>query len=255
MKEHMYRPCEDCGAENQLFCPVKDLCVDHRRTYGNPLGHKQIVTNKGDVFRASSSHGNRVFVVLDGIYASVIENEQGREIFYALYGNKSMLGLAELYFTEQMRETYHIKTFIPGQLCSIPSKDLERYRTNDTQDSLTKLVLTNFVEQVSASVVFSRISTQNKLRERIVLLLLLLRDATGNKNVSTLELEITHEELAKLAYSDRASTTKVLQQIQKDKLVELGFGKIIPFYNKFPKKYKEKYTEVIEYSSFSLKPL
>lgn len=215
---------EHCSTRE--LCPIGALCGLARGGDGSTLFPAIVEVGRGEMLWTDLRFEHRVFVVRSGIFVCMVHGEQGEEIPFSLFGSGIGIGLAELYIPREASNMYYLKAIIPGRVCSLPAKTL-RHRLEAMPYPYPQRVLgRSLANQSAASLTQSKIVARQPLYDRIVMLLLCIRElaARGGQNLTTVNL--THSDIATLVVSDRVSTTRVLHKIQEDGLIDLGYKSV-----------------------------
>lgn len=207
-------------------CPMGSLCGRRRAEGSAPLYPTVERFAKGELVWADLRYEQRVHFVKAGILAFTPNFDLEDGVTVSLFGAGYSIGLAELYIPRSVAGHYHLGAVTDGALCSFPARALKRHlEALPPAESLSIVTcaLTNLVE---ASCTQVRTVAKTSLRERIVLLFARLRELASQQGVDLREVRLTHEDVAALATSDRASVTRALHVLKQDGLIELGYKTI-----------------------------
>lgn len=208
------------------ICPLGSLCGVSRKGYGKPLFPLVRSVDKGELVWTTLRFENQVIIVRKGVFVSVGTGEQEEAVPFALLGKGNAVGLAEAYTPSEVSDYYHIRNLIKGEICILPAKVVRRKLEEVPQAASHQLLCCSFISQSISSFTQTKIVSKKTLYEKILALLLYLQDMTSRQDIEHTTLEITHEEIAMLVVSDRASVTRVLHIMSDDGLLSIGYKSI-----------------------------
>lgn len=222
---HMEMGSEDqCPARKG--CPLGAVCGTAGEPHGRPLYPVASQVEKGELLWTNLRFENHIHVIQSGAFVSIGHTEQGREIPFALLGRGIAIGVAELYLTGELSDTYHIRNLLPGKVCSFSTNAVRQKLEATPEACMQELISSTLTNQCTSAFTQTRILSQPSLYHRILTLLLYLRDITGRTGQEDSEFNLTHEEIGTLVSSDRVSTTRVLHKMRDDEIIELGYRSI-----------------------------
>lgn len=227
MKE--YLKGETVAAENcsmRGLCPVGTLCMAEDEMSGPPLFPTAIDINQGDMLWTDLRTEQRVFIVKTGVLSLVAHVSKDWETPFALYGSGAAIGLAELYVPRTTADTYHLKALVPGKVCSFLAKPLRRHLEDLPKPAPEKILSKAFVNMSAAALNQCAIMSKPSLRDRVALLLAILQNLAALSGAHIDVLHITHGEIAQHVMSDRGSVTRLLNKMEQEGDVELGYRSI-----------------------------
>lgn len=207
-------------------CPLGSLCGRSRVEGTAPLYPTFEEVARGETVWTDLRYEQRVRIVRQGIFALVPNFDYEGSVVTSLFGSGYSIGLAELYIPRTVAGTYHLIALAEGRLCSFPAKALKRHLEGLPSTESNAIISCAFTNLVEASCTQARTVSKTSLYERIVLLLARLRELRAQQGVEMTEVKLTHEEIAVLAASDRASVTRALHKLKQDGLIELGYKTI-----------------------------
>lgn len=215
---------QSCTMRNT--CPVGALCMAESEEGCVPLFPTVIDINQGDMLWTDLRSEQRVFIVRTGVLSLVAHVCEDWETPFALYGCGAAIGLAELYVPRTTADTYHLKTLVPGKVCSFLAKPLRRHMESLPKALPYEILSRSFVSMSAAALNQSAIVSKPLLRDRIALLLAVVQNLATHGGLHTDVLHITHDEIAQLVMSDRGSVTRLLKRMEQEGAVELGYRSI-----------------------------
>lgn len=215
---------EYCTARHR--CPIGKICGVTSHDGRTPLFPTIIEVEKGDMLWTDLRFEPRVFVVRKGIFTCIAHGDCEIELPFSLLGKGIAIGMAELYIPREASSTYYLKALLPGEVCSLPAKPLQRAVEAQPYPYSQVVLSATLTNQVSCSLTQAKIVSRPALRDRIILLLLCLKRLAAQSGGEGDSFAITHEDVASLVASDRVSTTRVLHKIRDEGLIELGYKSI-----------------------------
>ena len=207
-------------------CPAGKLCGIERSEGLAPLYPTIEEVEHGELVWTDLRYEQRVRLVRRGVFAFTPNFAHDESIVTSIYGVGLSLGLAELYIPRDVAGTYHLRAITEGALCSFPAKAFKRHIESLPTAESNELLACAFTNIVESDCVQMRTVSKTSLYERIVLLLARLRNLSARQGIDLDEVKLTHEELAELAASDRASVTRTLHKLKQDGMIELGYKTI-----------------------------
>lgn len=238
LKERRLPHAGGCPAEK--LCPFRTFCELYSSEESNPLHPSTYEVEKSEVFITNPSLKNRVYVFQTGAYMSMGELNSGEEVPFAVYGQGIAVGLTELYTPKTLSDTYHMRSLLPGTICSVPTSTLKEKLEALPQAFSHKILSAAFTNQSTAAFTLSAIRAQSFIYDRVRGVLLYLRDLSHSKGVEVTSFGITHEEIALLVSANRMAVTRVLKRMQEDGLIEYSY-KSVALTEKMIKEYPEVY--------------
>lgn len=229
---------EQCSTRD--ICPLGSLCGVSRNGLGKPLLPRVSKVKKGELVWTTQRFERQVILIRKGVFVSVGTGEQEDAVPFAMLGKGNALGLAEAYAPSEVSEYYHIRNLIEGEICALPAKIVRRKLEELPSATSHKVICCSFVSQTIASFTQTKIFSKKSLYDRILALLLYLQDMTGRQEIEHTTLQITHEEIAMLVASDRASVTRVLHKMSSDGVLSISY-KSITLHNDELEAYRQKH--------------
>lgn len=207
-------------------CPIGDLCrAASDDDEGESLLPAVVEVGKDEYIWTNMKYDDRVLVVRNGVFAYLAHAESG-EPPLALFGRGVAVGLAELYAPIAERNEYYLRSIIPGTVCSVPMEALRKKIEAIPLDCAQRMVCRALLGQSAAAFMQTRVVSQRTTRDRILALFLYLRYLTGKSDSDAASFELTHDEIAILISSDRASVTRALHKMKIDGVLSLGYGTV-----------------------------
>lgn len=215
---------ENCAMRD--FCPIGSLCMVEHEKESAPLFPTTIDVDQDDMLWTDLRSEQRVFIVRSGVLSLMAHVCEDWETPFALYGSGAAIGLAELYVPRTTSDTYHLKALVPGKVCSFLAKPLRRHIEALPTPLPYEILSKAFVNMSAAALNQSAIISKPLLHDRIALLLAVLRYLAELDGTHVEVLHITHDEIARHVMSDRGSVTRLLNKMEQDGIVELGYRSV-----------------------------
>lgn len=218
-------------ATDILYCPSRGICpvgmvCGREAQPGKVLFPAVVPFEAKNLLWTDHRYEQHVFVVRDGVLASMAHLHNEGEVPFALFGAGIGIGMADLYIPSGASNTYHMRGVVPGHICSLPSKALRRNLEELSAEIPPKVMAAELYNQAGASLVQSILSSRPLLVDRVSMLLIALVILAQRGKRPGSEVNLTHGEIAELVHADRAAVTRVLHQLEEDNLVERGYKAI-----------------------------
>ena len=162
-----------------------------------------------------------VYVVLSGIASEIYYMASGEVIVFFLLGKGYTIGDIDAFF--QQKYYCSIEALTPMTACQLNTRDLVQLVDEDT--SLLKNVFGAFENNAQAMGLQMWMRNAQRIHERVKRLLSIFVKLSGSEWEET-RVDVTHEELATLINTDRASVTRALHRLQKEGFVKLGYDRL-----------------------------
>lgn len=234
--------------QRECTCPVRDTCplcviCGSREGSGSEGGGRGVSgpseefrknmlprtvskVEKGKLLWTNLHFEQCVHVIQGGLFTSFGYNEQGQEIPFALFGAGIVVGIAELYLPSEISDTYHVRSLLPGTVCTVPLRSIRQRLRSVSRAYEQRLLISALTNQASSAFTQAKVVSRNTIYERVLALLLYIHDLTARGDTRRSSLSLTHEEVATLVLSDRVSVTRALHKMRNDGLIELGYKSI-----------------------------
>ena len=167
-----------------------------------------------------------VHIIQSGVFVSFGTNEQGREVPFALFGAGIVVGIAELYLPTEISDTYHVRSLLPGTVCTVSLEAIRQRLRYVSRSREQKLMVSALANQVASAFTQAKVVSRNSVYERILAVLLYLQDLVARGKSGRTILHLTHEEISSLVQSDRVSVTRALHKLKEDGYIELNYKSI-----------------------------
>lgn len=229
MRLRDFQKAEEFGV---IHCPVRHLCPvgcvcglgdTERFEGGDKIMPAVVEYGKGDLLWTDHRYEHHVFAIREGVVSCMAHIDPDGEAPFTLYGAGIAVGVADLYVPRVSTNTYHLHALVPGRICSLPSKALKRCLETLPGDRQQQILAASAYNQATGALIQSMISSRPLVGQRLALLLCALHSLVRRSGQEPGALRVTHDELAALTLSDRASVTRALHQLQNDGLVTLGY--------------------------------
>ena len=208
------------------LCPLKDICAVSDEKSRRLVYPKMLQAKRGDLLWTTHYAEDRVLVFKSGVFLSVGHSSQGREVPFCLYGTGNSVGLSDMFSSEENRSSYHLRTFISGEVCSFSADVIKRELGSFPKNYTQALAVSALMNQCAGAFSLSMIKHQKSMADRVVALLYCLSDFTGRAGAAHEEFRITHEDIAMAVGSDRTTTTRALNKIVANNVIEMRYGNV-----------------------------
>ena len=229
------------------MCPFRDICAASSESSGRLIYPMVVNAQRGDLFWGTRFSESRALVFKSGVFLSAGYSNQGGEVPFCLYGPGNSVGFTDMFTAEAIRSSYYVRTLLNGEVCSfsadVVAKELERFSHDYVQD----LAISTLMSQCAGAFSISMIRHQKSVSDKVVAFLYCLNDLTSRIGTSQTEFKITHEDIAAIVGANRATTTRVLNNLVTSNLVEMEYGivKLLPEGLNNPSKKEEYHTNLI----------
>ena len=181
------------------------------KTHGFHLPRRWL--DAGEVLYKQHEASDTLYFIREGILKTEIETVLGNRRVHELYGEGEFLGLAAL---ERVPDVHHESAVALG-VCV-----LEPFDPNWAFDH--KVFKAGFASALGAQLRrererYARLELPVKARVAAVMIELTERFGRASKGQSLLTLALTHDDLAGLAHTARATVTATLQELRKQNAV------------------------------------
>lgn len=210
------------------MCPLGGVCAEAEAHGCAPVYPTVITVDQGEMIWADQRFEQRVFIIQEGVFASIDNPERGDGTVFAIFGCGDSAGLAELYVDRAIASTYYLWALMPGRICSLPAKALRRRLEALPTPQAERILSCSFMNIANALYLQERMVAKVKTGERIGLLVERIGMLLQREGRTLDELALSHGDLAVLTGSDRVSATRALHRLEQDGLVELGYRSIRP---------------------------
>lgn len=226
---------EHCSARE--LCPFGSICGTWADNSSHVVVPALAEVQKGDLIWVDLRNEHRVVTIKSGLFVTVAVDGDDEEVF-SVYGPGYCCGLAELYIDSKVCSTYYLKALTDCTVCSFPASVLRhRLESLPTVES-HRIISYSLTNWTAASFELLKLYSHAQKSERVALLLRYLREQSGRAGEPLSVVKLSHDEIAFLLRSDRASVTRALHCLEDDGLVRLGY-KSIAFSDDFDLRVKQ----------------
>lgn len=212
-------PCSLCPS--RFYSVFSDLGKDELKTIDeNKISLK---IKKGETLFEQGSQPRGLYCVKSGKLKVTRVGSEGKEQIVHLAKNGDIMG----YRAILGNDVYSCSGIAieDSQLCFIPKKTFVALVENNAKLAFKMLRL--FSEELREAEKDIADISQKSVRERLAQTLILLKGTYGfEKDNSTLNVKITREDIAGIAGTTRETTTRLLQNFKKEKIIDLKGKKI-----------------------------
>ena len=199
-----------------------------------PLVPTFLQVDRGEMLWTDLHFNPRVIVIRKGVFSCLVHVDRGRdEVPLALYGAGIAIGMAELFVPDApqkrdvaMSSMYYLRSVFAGEICVFPAGIIRKALEIELPERARAIISCALTNQFAAACTLAKIVSYPSPRDRIISLLMLLKDMSGRGEKSDDTLRITHEEIARLVAFDRVSTTRALHKLRDEGAIELGYKSI-----------------------------
>lgn len=214
-----YISCERCKSKDKsVFCT---MCSESLKDINE--AKSCTIYKKGETLFRDGGHPLGIFCINTGKVKLTMSGEEGKEQILRLAREGDILGCRSLLVSERYNAT--AVALEDSRVCFIPKdnfiKNLKTYPT------LSIEVLKALSRQLDEADVKITHLAQKSVRERIAETLLSLRATYGMElGTSIINVQLTREEIASLTGTVTETAIRLLQQFNKEKIIELIGKKI-----------------------------
>ena len=213
------------GCPVRSLCPAGQLCATHNDSGESALYPVVVEVRTGELIWIDLHFEQRCMFIRSGVFAS-ISNLGGAEMPSALFGAGQALGLSELYVSRDVASSYYLRALTDATICSTPAKAM-RKRLESLPDPQALSIVSCALTNISAAT-YTRVRTlaQPLIHERLLFLFLTMDELLARERRPFDCIGLTHDELAPLVGSDRASVTRSLHRLEDEGIIKLGYRRI-----------------------------
>jgi len=175
--------------------------------------------HKGETIFLESEPGNRMYLIISGLFKVFKSGINGRDKTLNLLGKGEFFGMTAL-FSDGVR-TNSVQALTEGILMSI-ERDRYKELISDFPDVALKTIgiLSSQLQHANQEI---KDLTFKTIEDRLKNTLLELGDKFGTKeeNYIRIEQKFTHKELADIVGTTRETVTKLLSSLQDEDLIEI----------------------------------
>lgn len=256
MKREEYLRSETVAIQHcatRAVCPLASICSADPERESSTITPALTEVPKDGLVWVDLRHEHRVVAIKSGLFAVITVDGEEEELF-SVYGPGYCCGLSELYLGSSVCSTYYMKALTDCTVCLFPANAFRHRLESLPASESNRLVSCALTNWTTASFELLKLFSKTKNTERLALLLRHLREQSGRSGDPFASLRLSHDELAFLLRSNRASVTRALHQLEKDGLVSLGH-KTITFCPHFNERAASYGDSNLRYHKFEPSPL
>ena len=182
------------------------------------LGMNLVRFSIGDLMTKQGGQDSQVYFVAQGLVRIYLVTEAGKEKTLALVGPESILG--EVAAVTGQERTAYAEALTEVTALKVGRADFVGLVRNDSDLALN--VIRGLSERLRRSTGTIEESMSFKLQDRLMLVLKKIAEQLGS-----IEIDISHEELARITGAGRARVTETLNEMQQEGKVSIGRRSII----------------------------
>lgn len=239
--EYASRLCKEV-----TFCPVRSICplafmcgiqVNENR-YVLPTTEK---VGYGEMLWTDLNNRPRVYAIQSGLLVNKSFANNSTEIPMGLFPPGTIGGIPDIYVPYAASTFYFFTALIPARVCrfdgEIVKEQINALGAPAAQEKLSVLSLNQTTAIYSQTLTLQH----QRARERVASVLLRLENALMRHNDFDGSLPLSHSDIAFLAGTERATTSKELKDLAKQQLIDLSYRRI-----QLLPKLRETYGSMIE---------
>jgi CRP-like cAMP-binding protein len=209
------------------LCPMGQVCAKCCGEGAIPLYPSVTEVSHGDVIWSDIKFEQRAGFIRSGAFSCFSNTESaGDKSPISILGAGDSAGFAELFTQRELSSSYLVQALSPGMVCFFPAKPLRRLLSLLPQDEHDNVLTSALVNTSAAIYAQVKMLTHARTSDRIAMLLGRVFQLARRQGVDLKSVELTHREVAFLVCADRATTTRALHEMQREGLVDLGYGSI-----------------------------
>lgn len=168
----------------------------------------------------------RVYFLLKGAVKLSRVYEAGEEITVALLRENSVFGVLSLITGHRSDRFYHAVAFTPVELLSVPIEQVEKALKDDPD--LSMVMLRGLSSRILQTEMMIETLAHRDMGSRLVsFLLILCRDfGIPSTNGITIDLKLSHQEIAEAIGSTRVTVTRLLGELRQKKMISIYKKKV-----------------------------
>ncbi|MEE8716490.1 MAG: Crp/Fnr family transcriptional regulator [Coriobacteriales bacterium] len=178
---------------------------------------------RGELLWNDLRYEQRVFVIRSGIFACIANLEHEIEVPFALMGPATTFGMAELFISRATLDTYYSRALTQSMVCSFPAKPVRKHLEALPNEQALSIVASACTNSSVASYAQTKLLAKPLVSDRLMNLLATICQLSERGGQQRDVVHLTHDELASLVSSDRASVTRSLHRLADAGLVTLGY--------------------------------
>jgi global nitrogen regulator NtcA len=168
----------------------------------------------------------RVYFLLKGAVKLSRVYQGGEEITVALLRENSVFGVLSLITGQRSDRFYHAVAFTSVELLSVPIDQVEKALKDDSE--LSVFMLQGLSSRILQTEMMIETLAHRDMGSRLVsFLLILCRDfGIPSTNGITIDLKLSHQEIAEAIGSTRVTVTRLLGELRQKKMISIYKKKV-----------------------------
>jgi global nitrogen regulator NtcA len=204
----------------------KSIVTVFKQLAGNQFPPLVETYDRGKTIFFPGDPAERVYFLQRGAVKLSRVYETGEEITVALLRENSIFGVLSLITGQSSDRFYHSVAFTPVELLSIPIEQVEKTLTGNAE--LAMLLLRGLSSRILETEMMIETLAHRDMGSRLVsFLLILCRDfGLPSSEGVTIDLRLSHQEIAEAIGSTRVTITRLLGDLRKHNYISIHKKKI-----------------------------
>ena len=207
------------------MCPLAFLCASQQGEHKYILPNISNV-NVGEMVWTDLSARRRMFVVRSGVLLNKVYGNNETEIPQTIFGPGSVAGVPDVFVSYIASDFYYFVGLTPSQLCSFDG-DFFKERLADAGPEIAQQITARIALNQTTSIYGQTLTlAHRRVREKVVSVLMRLDLALSRQPGYEGELPITHDDIAFIACTERATASRELKKLARDKLIDIEYRRV-----------------------------
>ena len=209
-----------------MIVAEKSIVTVFKQLAGNQFPPLVETYDRGKTIFFPGDPAERVYFLQRGAVKLSRVYETGEEITVALLRENSIFGVLSLITGQSSDRFYHSVAFTPVELLSIPIEQVEKTLTGNAE--LAMLLLRGLSSRILETEMMIETLAHRDMGSRLVsFLLILCRDfGLPSSEGVTIDLRLSHQEIAEAIGSTRVTITRLLGDLRKHNYISIHKKKI-----------------------------
>lgn len=214
-----------------LHCPLREVCplaflCGTQIENGKHLLPTFSEFSAGEMIWTDLGSRRQVYVVRRGLLLSKVYANDAGEVPQGIFGPGMAGGIPDIWLPYVASDFYFFSGLVPGQLCTFDG-EFVRDCINALEASESHLVAARVIMNITTDIYGQTLTrSHRRARERVVSVLLRMGKALSRQPDFDGAIAVTHDDVAFLAGTERATTSKELKELSREGCIELGYRQI-----------------------------